>query len=424
MNIYNIIDKKRHNEALTKEEIEYFVINYTNGSIPDYQASALLMAIAINGMTDAEISYLTIAMASSGNKIDLIKVIGPTIDKHSSGGVGDKTTLIISPIIACLGGYVAKMSGRSLGYTGGTIDKLESIGMKVNLTDEEFIKQVNEIGLAIISQTVNIAPADKKIYALRDVTATVDSIPLIASSIMSKKIAGSSSNLVLDVKVGSGAFMKDVNTATKLGQKMLEIGKMCGLDVKVVLTNMDMPLGNNIGNALEVKEAMEILQNKGPEDLKEVSICLATYMNMLVNKLDYETSYKQVIEVLENGSAYNKFKEWVSYQGGKLEFTESNYKYEVVSQKEGYITHMDTENIGKISSLLGSGRLSKDDVINYNAGIVLNYKTGDYVKQGDVLAILHTDKENVSDLIKLYLDSIIISNEKPNEIKMILNVIE
>jgi len=423
MNIYDIIDKKRHNLSLTKEEIDYFVFNYTNDNIKDYQASALLMAIAINGMNDEEISNLTIAMTNSGDRIDLSN-LNNTIDKHSSGGVGDKTTLIISPIIACLGGSVAKMSGRGLGYTGGTIDKLESIGMNVTLSNQEFIKQVKDIGLAVVSQTANLALADKKIYALRDVTATVDSIPLIASSIMSKKIAGSSKNLVLDVKVGTGAFMKDVKEATKLGEKMVMIAKTNGINATCILTNMNEPLGNKIGNALEVMEAIEVLKNKGPEDLKEISICLATHMNMLINNIDYNEARKQVVEVLENGMAYNKFVEWVNYQGGDLNSQGKVKFYEVKSENDGYISSMDTEVIGKVSCMLGCGRSNKDDIIDYFAGIVLKAKTGDYVKKGSTVAVFYTNKENVDELIKYYLSSLTFSNKKVKREKLILKVIK
>jgi len=422
MNIYNIIDKKRHNEVLTKEEIEYFVTNYTNNNIPDYQVSALLMAIAINGMNDEEITCLTLSMAHSGDYIDLSQIEGVTIDKHSSGGVGDKTTLIIAPIIACLGGKVAKMSGKALGYTGGTIDKLESVGVKVELSNEQFIRQVNEIGLAIISQTVNIAPADKKLYALRDVTATVDSIPLIASSIMSKKIAGSSKKLVLDVKVGNGAFMKDIESATKLGEKMISIGKLCGLDTTVVLSNMNEPLGNKIGNNLEVEEAIEVLKNKGPKDLTEVSITLATCMNMLVNSISYDEANKQVKEVLEKGKAYDKFVEWINYQGGKLKFNKALNTFEIKSDKTGYITSMNTENIGKISNMLGSGRIKKDDIIDYTAGITLKAKIGDYVEKGQTIAIFHTKLDDISSLKQLYLDSLNISDTKPEMLDLILKI--
>lgn len=415
MNIYNIIEKKKNNLELSKEEIEFVVTNYTDGTIPDYQMSALLMAICINGMTDNEIFYLTKSMTDSGDKMDLSSLTN-TVDKHSTGGVGDKTTLIIGPIVACLSCKVAKMSGRSLGHTGGTIDKLESIeGFKTKLSKEEFFKQVNDIGIALISQTENVAPADKKIYALRDVTATVESIPLIASSIMSKKIASGAQNLVIDVKVGSGAFMKDKDSAKELASKMVKIGKNAGINTLAVLTNMDIPLGSNIGNALEVQEAVEILNNRGPQDLREVCIKLATYMNAITNKLDIQTSFKQVMEVLQSGKAYNKFLELVNAQGGNIKsiYKQPLYKYEVYSDVEGYITSMDTACIGKISGLLGAGRLTKEDEIDYTAGIVLNKKNSDYIKKGDLLATFYSSKVNeFSALENEYKNSLIISDEK------------
>lgn len=415
MNVYNIIEKKKNNLELTKEEIDFIVNNYTNGTIPDYQMSALLMAICINGMTDEEIFNLTKCMTDSGDKVDLSS-LDNTVDKHSTGGVGDKTTLIIGPIVACLNCKVAKMSGRSLGHTGGTIDKLESIeGFKTKLTKEEFLKQVNDINIALISQTENVAPADKKIYALRDVTATVESIPLIASSIMSKKIASGAKNLVIDVKVGSGAFMKDKESAKELANKIVSIGKNAGINILAILTNMDIPLGNNIGNALEVQEAIEVLNNRGPKDLREVCIKLATYMNAITNKIDIKTSFEQVINVLETKQAYNKFLELVKYQGGNIDsvYKHPLYKHEVYSDKEGYITNMDTEIIGKISGLLGAGRSTKDDVIDYTAGIVLNKKTSDYVKKGDLLATFYSSKiSGFYDLEQKYLNSLNISDNK------------
>ena len=363
MRMYDILDKKRNGLKLTKEEIDFVVNSYTNGEIPDYQMSALLMAICINGMEDEEITNLTMAMTNSGAKIDLSE-LSNTVDKHSTGGIGDKTTLIIAPIVACLGCNVAKMSGRGLGFTGGTIDKLESIpGFKIKLSKEEFINQVKNINISVIGQSENIAPADKKIYALRDVTSTVESIPLIASSIMSKKIASGAKNLVLDVKVGTGAFMKNVESAKELASTMVKIGKNCGINTVAVLTNMDIPLGNKIGNLLEVKEAIEVLNNKGPEDLKEVCIYLAATMNSITNNISYDESLKQVIEVLENGKAYDKFKEFVEYQGGNLDslVNTSKYKYNILSNKNGYITNMDSANIGKISVSLGAGRVNLED---------------------------------------------------------------
>jgi len=415
MNVYNIIEKKKNKLELTNEEIEFVVTNYTNGTILDYQMSALLMAICINGMTDNEIFSLTKVMTDSGDKVDLSS-LSNTVDKHSTGGVGDKTTLIIGPIVACLNCKVAKMSGRSLGHTGGTIDKLESIeGFKTKLSQEEFFDQVNNIGIALISQTENVAPADKKIYALRDVTATVESIPLIASSIMSKKIASGAKNLVIDVKVGSGAFMKDKESAKELASKIVSIGKNAGINTLAVLTNMDIPLGNNIGNALEVKEAIDVLNNKGPKDLREICIKLATYMNAITNKLDIQDSLKQVMDVLQSGKAYNKFLDLVKAQGGNIEsiYKEALYKHEVYSDVDGYISSMDTASIGKISGQLGAGRLTKEDTIDYTAGIVLNKKTSDYVKKGELLATFYSSKvDNFSLLEQDYKNSIVISGDQ------------
>lgn len=415
MNVYNIIEKKKNKLELTNEEIEFVVTNYTNGTIPDYQMSALLMAICINGMTDNEIFSLTKVMTDSGDKVDLSS-LSNTVDKHSTGGVGDKTTLIIGPIVACLNCKVAKMSGRSLGHTGGTIDKLESIeGFKTKLSQEEFFNQVNNIGIALISQTENVAPADKKIYALRDVTATVESIPLIASSIMSKKIASGAKNLVIDVKVGSGAFMKDKESAKELASKIVSIGKNAGINTLAVLTNMDIPLGNNIGNALEVKEAIDVLNNKGPKDLREICIKLATYMNAITNKIDIQDSLKQVMDVLQSGKAYNKFLDLVKAQGGNIEsiYKEALYKHEVYSDTDGYISSMDTALIGKISGQLGAGRLTKEDPIDYTAGIVLNKKTSDYVKKGELLATFYSSKvDNFSLLEQDYKNGIVISGDQ------------
>ncbi len=421
MTMYDIIEKKKNKQSLTKEEIDFFINGYVNNKIPDYQVSSLLMAIVLNGMNEEEVTNLTIAMVNFGDKINYNF---NTVDKHSTGGVGDKTTLIIAPIVASLNCKVAKMSGKGLGFTGGTIDKLESIpDFKVQLTEEQFISQINNINLALISQTKNIAPADKKIYALRDVTATVDSIPLIASSIMSKKIASGASNLVLDVKVGSGAFMKDIESAKKLASTMVNIGKNSNINTLAILSNMNQPLGNNIGNILEVKEAIEVLNGNGPKDLKELSIELASYMVSLYKKITYEEAFKQVTEVLENKQALAKLYEFIKYQGGnieKIKFT-PKYEFKVYSKQEGYITKMNTEEIGKIASLLGAGRMTKDDVIDYEAGIVLNKKINDYVKVNDLLATLYTNKE--INLIDNYLETIEITDEKI-ENNLILGVIK
>lgn len=413
MRMFDIIEKKKNKQELTKEEIKFVVENYTNGNIPDYQMSALLMAICINGMNDNEINYLTYYMLNSGDRIDL-SMFNNTVDKHSTGGVGDKTTLIVTPIVASLGDKVAKMSGRGLGFTGGTVDKLESIkGYNISLTKDEFINQVRDINIALIGQSSSIALADKKIYALRDVTATVESIPLIASSIMSKKIASGAKNLVLDVKVGKGAFMKDIESAKKLATQMVKIGMSFNINTVALLTNMDIPLGNNIGNILEVKEAIDVLNNKGPSDLREVSIYIATLMHSITNNISFNESYKMVINSINSGKAYAKFKELVSRQGGILEFDNPTYEYKIYSKKEGYINSMDTERIGKISVSLGAGRLTKEDQIDYTAGIVINKKINDYVKVGDLIATFYSSK--VSDFEYLeneYLDCLNYSNEK------------
>lgn len=426
MRMYDILEKKKNNLELNEEEINYVIENYTNGNIPDYQMSSLLMAICINGMNDNELKFLTLAMANSGERLDLSGINGNTVDKHSTGGVGDKTTLIVGPIVACLNCKVAKMSGRALGHTGGTIDKLESIeGFKTKLIKEEFINQVNEINISVISQTSNIAPADKKIYALRDVTATVQSIPLIASSIMSKKIASGAKNLVLDVKVGSGAFMKNEKDAKELGRKMVDIGKMLGIDTVAIITNMDVPLGNNIGNSLEVEEAIKVLNNENIKDLREICIALSTVMNSISNNISFEESKKQVEEVLNSGEAYNKFKEFIECQGGKIEFNKSKYKLEIYSNEEGYISSMDTESIGKISGMIGAGRINKEDEIDYTAGIVLNKKVGDLVNKNDLLATLYSStKEDLKQYKEDYLNCINFSEEKAKVKPLIIDIIK
>lgn len=423
MRMFDIIEKKKNKRELTKEEIKFVVENYTNGSVPDYQMSALLMAICINGMNDNEINYLTYYMLNSGDRIDL-SMFNNTVDKHSTGGVGDKTTLIVTPIVASLGDKVAKMSGRGLGFTGGTVDKLESIkGYNISLTKDEFINQVRDINIALIGQSSSIALADKKIYALRDVTATVSSIPLIASSIMSKKIASGAKNLVLDVKVGKGAFMKDIESAKKLATQMVKIGMSFNINTVALLTNMDIPLGNNIGNILEVKEAIDVLNNKGPSDLREVSIYIATLMHSITNNISFNESYKMVINSINSGKAYAKFKELVSRQGGVLEFDNPTYEYKIYSKKEGYINSMDTERIGKISVSLGAGRLTKEDQIDYTAGIVINKKINDYVKVGDLIATFYSSKvSDFKDLENEYLDCLNYSNEKI-DIKLIYGIV-
>ena len=432
MTIYDIIEKKRDKNKLTKEEIEYFVKNYTNGTIPDYQAAALLMAIYLNDMDNEELVNLTIAMADSGEKVDLSNINGITVDKHSTGGVGDKTTLIVAPIAAALGCKVAKMSGKGLGHTGGTVDKLESInGYKCVIPREDFIKQVNDIGISLISQSGNLAPADKKIYALRDVTATVGSIPLIASSVMSKKIAAGSNAIVLDVKMGSGAFMKNIEDARKLAKYMVDIGKMVNRKMVAIITNMDIPLGYAIGNNLEVKEAVEVLKGNGEKDLTEICIYLAAYMYYLCFEEEFDECINKVKEVIKNGKALEKFKEVVKAQGGDISlienpdlFEKSKYEIKIKSDKTGYITKMDSEKIGKVSVRLGAGRLEKDDIIDYSAGIILNKKVGDYVEKGELLATFYTSKEDCMDVEELFIDSIEISEKNNSEYKLIYDVIK
>lgn len=420
MNFIDIIQKKKKNELLIKEEIEYVVNEYTNGNIPDYQMSAFLMAICFNGMSNEEIVNLTMAMANSGDIMDLSRINGTTVDKHSTGGVGDKTTLIVAPIVAALGGCVAKMSGRGLGHTGGTIDKLESIkGFRILLTENELFEQVNKIGVAIVGQTGNLTPADKKIYALRDVTATVDSIPLIASSIMSKKIAAGSSCIVLDVKVGNGAFMKNVEDATNLAKEMVKIGKMVGRKTMALITNMNMPLGKNIGNSLEVIEAIEVLRGLGPKDLTELCIELATYMLMMCTKKNKEVIEEEVKECIKSGKALEKLKEMVKAQGGDIRyidnsqnFPKAKYMQQIISNKTGYIIEFNTEKVGLVNSMLGAGRRTMEDVLDYTAGIILNKKVGEFVKQGEELASLYSSKyEDMLEAKEMFYNSIKIVDE-------------
>ena len=421
MRMYDIIRKKRDGYELTKKEIDYFVQGYTKGEIPDYQASALTMAIYFKGMTEEETANLTMAMETSGDCVDLSDYGDKTVDKHSTGGVGDKTSLVIAPVVSCLGAVMAKMSGRGLGHTGGTVDKLESIsGFRVELSADEFKKQIEETGVAIVGQSGNLAPADKKLYALRDVTATVDCIPLIASSIMSKKLAAGAKNIVLDVKCGSGAFMKTLEDAKLLAEEMEKIGKNCGRNVIAVITNMDRPLGNAVGNALEVKEAIEVLKGGGPEDLRQECICLCSNMIALEENISYDEAKGKVEEVLSNGKAFEKFKQWISAQGGDIKMIEnpdllptSAYTYDVIAERSGYISAMNVERIGGASVILGAGRATKEDPIDYSAGIIIKKKTGDYVKEGEVLASLHSNEEKVlEDAAWVYSLALTISDEK------------
>lgn len=430
--MYNIIDRKKNGEELTKSEIEYFVGGFTRGEIPDYQASALLMAIWFCGMNDRELADLTLSMAHSGDMINLDAVDGFTVDKHSTGGVGDKTTLIVAPAVAACGGKVAKMSGRGLGFTGGTIDKLESIpGFNTSVGEKEFIDNVNKIGLCIAGQTGEIAPADKKIYALRDVTATVDSIPLIASSIMSKKLAAGSKGIVLDVKCGSGAFMKTYEDAKLLAEKMTAIGQRAGRKTVALITNMDIPLGRAVGNALEVKEAVKILKNEQKDELYEVSVALAAHMLSLVNSKDIYECEKMVRLAIENGSALEKLKEAVGAQGGDISYIDDTSKFidasvciEYKAEKGGYINKIDAQKIGRASVLLGAGREKKDDVIDFGAGIYLCKKTGDEVREGDTVARLYTNKNEYADsALAVIKEAFDYSQKKPYIGKTVLGTV-
>lgn len=422
MNIIDIINKKRLGKILKEQELKYVIDGYLDGSIPDYQMSSLLMAIVLQGMTDHEIITLTKLMLNSGEKLDL-STLGNVVDKHSTGGVGDKTTMIIAPIVASCGVNVAKMSGKGLGHTGGTIDKLESIpGFRVNIDTEEFIKQVKDIGVSIVSQTNNLVPADKKIYALRDVTGTVESIPLIASSIMSKKIASGANKLVIDLKVGTGALIKNITSARKLARLMIEIGKSNNIEVVCLLTNMDIPLGNNIGNALEVKEAIDVLTNKSHGNLLNICIELSSYMVSLGLNIGYEDAKNMVIDNIYDGKAYSKFIELIKYQGGSLdELPNSKNTYEVKSSKEGYLTDIDALDLGKLSMYLGAGRMNLEDKLDYGAGIIINKNIGDYINKGDTLMTLYTNKDiNIEEISN---EAFSIEENKPKKQELIYEVI-
>lgn len=419
MNIIEIINKKRLKQVLTDDEIKYVIEFYMKDEIKDYQMSSLLMAIVLNGMTDEEIFSLTKYMTLSGDKLDL-SYLGNVVDKHSTGGVGDKTTMIACPIVASCGVSVAKMSGRGLGHTGGTIDKLESIpGFISNLTEEEFIRQVKKVGFADVCQNNDLAPADKKIYALRDVTGTVESIPLIASSIMSKKIASGAKKLVIDVKVGCGALIKNLEDATKLADLMIKIGKNNGMEVVCLLTNMDIPLGNNIGNTLEVEEAIDILKNNRQGALRDLCIELASFMVSLGLDIDYKSAKDKVIENLENGKAYRKFLEFVSSQHGNLKLLpKEENKIDIKSTKEGYLVNIDALKLGELSMHLGAGRVCVEDKIDYMAGIVIHKNINDYIHIGDTLMTLYT-KKNLSNINS---DMFIIEKEKIGNLELIYKV--
>ncbi len=393
-----IIDKKRLGCILTKEEIEYVIKEYTNGNIPDYQMSALLMAICINGMTEEETIYLTDSFINSGEIIDTSNIKGKIVDKHSTGGVGDKTTLVLAPLLAALGYKVLKMSGRGLGFTGGTIDKLESIsGYQVEEPFEKVEDEINKIGLAVISQTKNLVPADKKIYALRDVTSTVSSIPLIASSIMSKKIASGASTIVIDVKVGNGALIKTIDDARKLAKLMIKIGNNYQRKIICVLTNMDEPLGLAIGNSNEVLEAIDSLNGKGPKDLMELVKVLASEIIMANENISLDEAYKKIDEKINNREAYNKFLEMVEYQGGDIKTIKLSKRiFSIKTDKEGFINSIDALKLGELVKKMGGGRLEKNDSINHEVGINLSVKVGDFVKQNDELMRIYLGDKDIS----------------------------
>lgn len=434
MRMYDVILKKRRGEELTKEEINFFVKGFTCGEIPDYQASALLMAIFFNKMNKRETADLTMAMVKSGDEINLNSINGIKVDKHSTGGVGDKTSICLTPLVASFGIPVAKMSGRGLGHTGGTIDKLESFeGFSVELSEEDFVKNSNNIGIALIGQTGNIAPADKKIYALRDVTATVDNMSLIASSIMSKKIASGADAIVLDVKVGDGAFMKTVEDAEALAEEMVGIGTNIGRKTIGVITDMDQPLGFAIGNVLEVIEAIELLKGNGPKDLQELTLTLGGYMLVCANKArNFEEGKKLLMENINNGKGIEKLKEFVNAQGGNIEciddyskFAKAKYIIEVKSEKSGYISKINTEAFGLIAMELGAGRATKESIIDLAVGIVLNKKRGDKVEKGDILAYIHSNKEEKNEKAKNdIVDNIVINDTYNSHIPLIYKIIE
>ena len=433
MRMYDIILKKRANLPLTNEEIRFVIDGYVKGDIPDYQVSALLMTIVFNGMSARELGTLTLAMAQSGNMVDLSSIDGITVDKHSTGGVGDKTTLIIAPLVAACGGKVAKMSGRGLGHTGGTIDKMESIpNLKISLEQDDFIDQVNKIGLAVIGQSEGLAPADKKLYALRDVTGTVDSIPLIASSVMSKKLASGAQAILLDVKVGSGAFMKTLNDARALAKAMVDIGNENGRAVKAVLTDMDRPLGYAIGNALEIREVIDTLKGNGPEDLSHECVIMAAHMLVLSHICNYETALNRVQQALDSGMALERLRLMIEAQGGDSRVIDDEsvleigkFTYDVTSPQDGYITHMNTEQCGIASVMLGAGRTVKDGPIDYSAGIVMHKKTGDSVAVGESIATLYASDESLlNNAAQTYLEAITIGNTAPKVVDTILDIVE
>ena len=431
MRMYDIIRHKRMGQALTEAEIRFMIEGYTEGSIPDYQMSALAMAVCLNGMNPEETAVLTDAMMRSGDTVDLSCFGKLSVDKHSTGGVGDKTSLIVCPIVAALGGKVAKMSGRGLGHTGGTVDKLESIpGYRTELSVEEFLAQVEQCGAAVIGQSGDLAPADKKLYALRDVTATVDSIPLIASSIMSKKLAAGAHSIVLDVKVGSGAFMKTRADGEGLARQMVDIAAACGRQAAALVTNMDIPLGEAVGNALEVQEAVEILQGRGDQRLRRLCEALAAEMLCLCHGWTPEESAARVTAAVEDGTAFRQMCRWIAAQGGDASYLEDFSKfpaaptYEVLAPADGYITAMDAEAIGVVAVSLGAGRVTKEDPVDHAAGIRLLKKTGDAIAAGQPIAVLYTNRpQAVESATAAYLAALTISADAPAAQELIYTVV-
>ena len=424
MYIVDLIEKKKNNKSLTKDEIKYIINSYVKDEIKDYQMSSLLMAICINGLSSEETFYLTEAMLESGNIIDLSSIKGIKVDKHSTGGVGDKTTLIIAPIVASLGVPIAKMSGRGLGYTGGTIDKLESIpGFNVNININDFIDQVKKINVCIGTTTKEVAPADKKIYALRDVTGTVSSMALIAASIMSKKLATGADKILLDVKYGKGALIKNVKEAIELAKLMVYIGNNHGKETKALITNMDIPLGNMIGNGLEVKEAIEILNGKGNKDLRDLCIVISTYMVSMSKNIDYITAQGEVLKSIRTKSAYNKFLELIKYQGGNIDLISiSPNVFEVKTSKSGYINDIDALKIAEICQRLGSGRMYKEDDIDYGVGIEIIKNIGEYVNIGDIIAKVYIGNKTIN--YNEVIDAFIIEQEKTSKKPIIYGIVK
>ncbi|MDU5652705.1 MAG: pyrimidine-nucleoside phosphorylase [Staphylococcus epidermidis] len=420
MRMIDIIEKKRDGKSLTKEEIEFFVNGYTHEEVPDYQASSLAMAIFFQDMNDEERAALTMSMVNSGEKIDLSDINGIKVDKHSTGGVGDTTTLVLAPLVAAIGVPVAKMSGRGLGHTGGTIDKLESVkGFNVEISEKDFIKLVNDNQVAVIGQSGNLTPADKKLYALRDVTGTVNSIPLIASSIMSKKIAAGADAIVLDVKTGSGAFMKTLDDAEALAHAMVRIGNNVGRNTMAIISDMSQPLGNAIGNALELKEAIATLKGNGPKDLTELVLTLGSQMVVLAEQAtSLDEARQMLIDAIKTGKALNKFKTFLSNQGGDDSIVDSpeklpsaKYQVEFKAKKDGYITEIIANEIGVASMMLGAGRQTKEDVIDLGVGIVLNKKVGEHVEKGENILTIHTNTKEIDDILYKLDNSITIESK-------------